>query len=249
MVKRLIAAGMSMVMTAVMLMTLAAVPATAQTVVGDLNGDGALNMRDVLLLYRVGSGQAMLADTQGDFNGDGVVTVRDALILYQSVSENTAVTVPTTTTTTTTTTTITTTTTTKKPTTTTTKKTTTTTSAIQEVYRLVNTERAKAGLPALKYGSAAQVAANVRVKEIGTTFSHTRPDGRRCFTVFEDNGLSWGSAVGENIAKGYSTPAEVVKAWMDSADHRKHIVSTSYTHIVVGYDPSTKAWVQLFYKP
>ena len=46
-----------------------------------------------------------------------------------------------------------------------------------EVVRLVNEERAKAGLPALTVDRGAASAAQVRAKEIERSFSHTRPDG------------------------------------------------------------------------
>ncbi len=224
---------------------------------GDLDGNGSLTMRDALFLYRIASSAPMIGEEQNsiaDYDGNGVVNLRDALGLYQEVSSAGVTTTTASTTTsfvkvTTTVAPAKTTTTTHTKATTTTTTTTTTTNAIGEVYRLVNKERAAAGLPALTYSSGYQVVADVRAKEISVNFSHTRPDGRRCFTVFGDYGLSWGSAVAENIAMGYNSPAAVVEGWMNSPDHRKNILSTTYTHIIVGYDPSTKAWVQLFYKP
>ena len=48
---------------------------------------------------------------------------------------------------------------------------------ISEVVRLVNAERAKEGLAALQMDSSLNSAAQVRAKEIVTSFSHTRPNG------------------------------------------------------------------------
>lgn len=253
MVKQLLAWGAAAVVLFTGILSLAVIPTAAEMIPGDLDGSRSVTMRDALQLYRMASGVMAVDDAQlavADYNGDGIITLRDALALYQYVSRAT----PSTTTTsfvkvTTTTQTKVTTTMPTKATTTTTKPTTTTTNAISEVYRLVNKERAAAGLPALTYASSRQVLADVRAKEISVNFAHTRPDGRRCFTVFEDYGFSWGSAVAENIAMGYSTPAAAVDGWMHSEGHRKNILSTDYTHIIVGYDPSTKAWVQLFYRP
>ena len=102
-----------------------------------------------------------------------------------------------------------------------------------EVVRLVNAERAKYGLAALTQDDGAQNVAHVRAKEIVQSFSHTRPDGRTCFTAASDLGVTYRSA-GENIAYGYATPAQVVNGWMNSEGHRKNILSASYTKIGVG---------------
>lgn len=113
----------------------------------------------------------------------------------------------------------------------------------QEVFRLVNEERAKAGLSALTYKTEAQAAADMRADEIKVSFSHTRPDGRSCFTVFSDLGLRYMS-MGENIAKGQTTPQQVVNSWMNSSGHRANILSEKFTSIVVGFE--NNHWVQLF---
>jgi len=102
-----------------------------------------------------------------------------------------------------------------------------------EVVTLVNAERARYGLQALSADSGALDAAHIRAKEITKSFSHTRPDGRSCFTAAADLGVSY-RAAGENIAYGYRTPAQVVSGWMNSEGHRKNILSSSFTKIGVG---------------
>lgn len=113
---------------------------------------------------------------------------------------------------------------------------------IDEVIELVNKERKAAGLSALKKNDELCDNANVRAKEINEVFSHTRPNGETCFTAIT---VSYGYA-GENIAKGQTTPEEVMDSWMNSPDHKKNILSKNYTSIGVGYDPSTNCWVQIF---
>lgn len=44
-----------------------------------------------------------------------------------------------------------------------------------------------------------------------------------------------GSGVGENIAAGYSTPAQVVQGWLDSDGHCANLMSSSAKLIGVGY--------------
>ena len=115
--------------------------------------------------------------------------------------------------------------------------------ARQEVLRLVNAERKKQGLSELNYYSAGQAAADLRADEIKTSFSHTRPDGRTCFTVFEDFDLG-AFMCGENIAWGQRSAQEVVNSWMNSDGHRKNILNPNATGIVVGVKDNH--WVQLF---
>ena len=93
--------------------------------------------------------------------------------------------------------------------------------------------RKKAGLKALDPDTGAADAAHIRAKEIVQSFSHTRPDGRTCFTAASDLGVSYRTA-GENIAYGYQTPEQVVQGWMNSEGHRKNILSSSFTKIGVG---------------
>lgn len=116
-----------------------------------------------------------------------------------------------------------------------------------EVVRLVNAERAKEGLSALKSDSTVQAAAQVRAKETVTSFSHTRPNGSSCFTALQEAGVSYMGA-GENIAYGQKTPAEVVNAWMNSPGHRANIMNGSFTTIGVGCYKSgnTYYWSQFF---
>ena len=117
----------------------------------------------------------------------------------------------------------------------------------EEVIRLVNVERAKYGLSALSENGNAASAAKVRAKEIVSLFSHTRPNGKSCFTVADEIGFRYRSA-GENIAYGQRSPAEVVNAWMNSEGHRANILSTSFSGIGVAcYEQGgVLYWAQFF---
>lgn len=118
----------------------------------------------------------------------------------------------------------------------------------QEVVRLVNIERADAGLAPLTMDATLSAAAQRRAQEIDESFSHTRPDGSSCFTVLKDFGITY-RACGENIAKGSPTPERVVEGWMNSAGHRANILSANFTTIGVGVfadAAGTLHWAQLF---
>lgn len=118
---------------------------------------------------------------------------------------------------------------------------------VDEVIRLVNVERANAGLAPLAKNGAVCQAAEVRASEIGVSFSHTRPDGRSCFTVFEEFGIGY-TACGENIAAGHPTPEAVVQGWMNSPGHRANILNEDFEEIGVGVKNvnGSMQWVQLF---
>ena len=65
--------------------------------------------------------------------------------------------------------------------------------------------------------------------------------------VLGEYGVAYRSA-GENIARGQSSPEEVVRAWMNSEGHRANILGESFTSLGVGVYKSggTYAWTQLF---
>lgn len=117
----------------------------------------------------------------------------------------------------------------------------------EEVVRLVNVERSKAGLPALKSDwELARVAEHksqdMRDKKY---FSHTSPTYGSPFTMMKNYGIQYRSA-GENIAQGQRTPEQVVNAWMNSSGHRANILNKNYTHIGVGYVEEGHYWTQMF---
>ncbi len=118
---------------------------------------------------------------------------------------------------------------------------------VSEVIRLVNVERNKVGLGNVSESSALNSAALSRAKEIVSLFSHTRPDGRSCFTVLSDMGISYNGA-GENIAMGQTSPAQVMSEWMNSEGHRANILNSSFKNLGVGvYKVGTRYyWAQMF---
>ena len=117
-----------------------------------------------------------------------------------------------------------------------------------QVVKLVNEERAKAGLAALTVDSGAAEAAQTRAGEIVSTFSHTRPDGSDFSTALKEAGVSFTGA-GENIAYGQSTPEQVMESWMNSSGHRANILNKNFTSIGVGHYENASGvnyWTQLF---
>ena len=111
-----------------------------------------------------------------------------------------------------------------------------------QVITLLNEQRVNNGLSPLTADSTLTAAAMQRAAETVIYFSHTRPDGSRCFTAFD------GSWRGENIAAGQADPDEVITGWMNSTGHRKNILEANYTGVGVGCFnyKGINFWVQCF---
>ncbi len=115
------------------------------------------------------------------------------------------------------------------------------------VYEIVNEERKAAGLSPLGYNSELCKMASIRAEEISRSFSHDRPDGSSCFSIFDEYGYRY-YCVGENIAAGYSNPEHVMDGWMNSPGHRANILNSDFGNIGVGVYKGDGwiCWVQLF---
>lgn len=116
-----------------------------------------------------------------------------------------------------------------------------------EVLRLVNVERSKVGLQPLRFADDLAASALIRAREIPIKFSHTRPNGSKCFTAMPQIG----HILGENLAGGQTTPKKVVEAWMNSETHRANILNKSFRElgVVYYYQSNSKYkhyWVQHF---
>ena len=120
----------------------------------------------------------------------------------------------------------------------------------QEVIRLTNEERAKAGLPALKVNDKLMQAAAIRAKELTERFAHVRPDGDETYSVFDEVGYDLGMKLaGEVAAYGQTTPQAVVNAWMQSKGHRDWLLSEECVEVGVGIAISSNGifyWAQVF---
>ncbi len=117
----------------------------------------------------------------------------------------------------------------------------------KEVVRLVNVERSKQGLSPLAENWQLSRVARYKSQDMKDKgyFSHTSPTYGSPFDMMKSFGISYRTA-GENIAKGQRTPAEVVKAWMNSSGHRANILNKSFTQIGVGYVANGHYWTQMF---
>jgi len=119
-----------------------------------------------------------------------------------------------------------------------------------QVISLVNIERSKVGLSALKANWQLSRVARFKAEDMRDKnyFSHTSPVYGSPFEMMKNFGISF-SAAGENIAMGQQTPSSVMTSWMNSPGHRQNILNVNYTEIGVGIAKSSNGsiyWVQQF---
>ena len=106
--------------------------------------------------------------------------------------------------------------------------------------------------PALSLNPILVGTARAMSKDMGARnfFDHTDPDGLDPFQRMEAAGYN-GGAMGENIAAGYATGAEVVAGWLTSDGHCRNIMDPDFGVIGIGYasvpgSDYTHYWTQNF---
>ena len=113
-----------------------------------------------------------------------------------------------------------------------------------EVLRLVNLERANAGLAPLSLNPTLMMSARFKSQSMSDLnyFSHTNPVyghftniPRELFNIMVN---------GENIALWHRTPEAVMLAWMNSPGHRANILNPQFTELGVGF--FRDRWTQKF---
>lgn len=118
-----------------------------------------------------------------------------------------------------------------------------------EVFNLINEQRTKNGLSALKIDSEVQNVARVKAKDMvdNNYFSHTSPTYGSPFNMLNSFKVLYKTA-GENIA-GNSNNSAAVTAWMNSSGHKANILNSSFNYTGVGVVNGSKygkIYVQMF---
>ncbi|GGK22703.1 hypothetical protein GCM10011583_63310 [Streptomyces camponoticapitis] len=119
-----------------------------------------------------------------------------------------------------------------------------------DVVALTNAERGAAGLRPLAGDPRLTAAAQAHSDDMVARgfYSHTGLDGRGPWDRAAAAGCTH-RGIGENIACGQRSAAEVVRGWMDSPGHRANILGPDFTHIGIGFRGGGERgtyWTQLF---
>jgi uncharacterized protein YkwD len=118
------------------------------------------------------------------------------------------------------------------------------TGAARQVFTLVNEARSQPracgarafdAAPPLRWNDRLAQAAQGHSDDMAAHgyFDHTSRDGRTFDARISAQGYVF-STVGENIAAGQMTPAEVMKSWLESPGHCANIMSPGFEEIGVG---------------
>ena len=120
---------------------------------------------------------------------------------------------------------------------------------LMQVKDLTNALRKEAQKEALIFDEELSLLATKRALEIAESkyFEHLRPTGEKVETILQEARYNY-HAFGENIAKGYNTPYEVVEAWHNSWGHYQNMLKTNFKKIGLGKAQIDHKvyWVQFF---
>ena len=102
----------------------------------------------------------------------------------------------------------------------------------------------------LEYDYELERVAMQRAAEIALSYDHTRPNGKACFTAYP----SGYRGMGENIAAGYGSAAEVFDGWKEENEsyagqgHRRNMLSAKFKAVGIGHVvyQGCHYWVQEF---
>ena len=109
------------------------------------------------------------------------------------------------------------------------------------------------GLNRLAYDYNLEKIAMVRAAEIAVKFAHERPNGKECFSAYNERGYIY-TAAGENIAYGYKTARAAFNAFAETNNyysgqgHRRNMLSKDYNVCAIGHVKvnGVHYWVQEF---
>ena len=126
----------------------------------------------------------------------------------------------------------------------------------QQILDAVNAARREQRLRPLTFDPRLNGAAQAHAEDMRARgfYGHQTPEGRMPRQRVQDAGYPI-EAVGENIAEGQFTVAEVMDGWLKSPGHRKNILEPRFTHLGVGLaiggfqDRYRLLWVQNFGTP
>lgn len=119
---------------------------------------------------------------------------------------------------------------------------------VQEVFEIVNQERAAVGLPAYLLDPVMCEAAQYKCDEMAELnyYSHTSPTYGDMGNLFDLFNIKTTYYVAENIYKSPTTAEAAMTGWMNSSGHKANILHSDMHRIGIGYNPDGHYWTQLF---
>ena len=102
----------------------------------------------------------------------------------------------------------------------------------EQLLVLLNQERQKDNLETLNLNPELSAAARNKANDMFSKnyWAHNSPDGKTPWNFIKDSGYVYVYA-GENLARGFTTSADVTKAWMESQSHKENMLSPNYSDV------------------
>lgn len=121
---------------------------------------------------------------------------------------------------------------------------------LRAMFEAVNVYRTENGVGTLAYSTRLEAAAEAHAQDmyLRSFFDHENPDGEYA----ADRAMRFGFCheyVGENIAAGYGSVAEVQAAWQASPGHNANLLDARYDLVGMGHyvaPTGRQYWVQVF---
>lgn len=98
----------------------------------------------------------------------------------------------------------------------------------------MNDLRVRNGLSKVYIAPELSKYSQIRAQELSVYTEHSRPDGRDCFTVLQDNGVDYRAAA-ENISAGWRDVLAAYNAFLNSPGHYANMMLNPATHFGFGY--------------
>ncbi len=110
----------------------------------------------------------------------------------------------------------------------------------QKLLDATNKKRAEKGLSPLKMNTELAKAASEKANYMFSKnfWAHNAPDGTTPWVFIKATGYEYTYA-GENLARGFTSTDDVVKAWMESPTHRENMLSGNYEDIGFAIEQGT----------
>lgn len=109
----------------------------------------------------------------------------------------------------------------------------------QDPLRLLadtNAERRLNSQPALNFSIKLSQAAAAKANDMAVRdyWSHNTPEGNQPWVFVANTGYRY-HMLGENLATGFNSDDDVIKAWMASSGHRENLLNPAYREVGFGY--------------
>lgn len=115
-----------------------------------------------------------------------------------------------------------------------------------ELVKLINAQRAQAGLGALTATEQMSKAAQARAEDLSGGYMEIRPDGSGWESVLEKNGVR-AAYVDESVVvgSGYAAAAEALEVVLATPSAKEAMLTREYTHVGVGYVHTDQGYMGL----